>query len=101
MDSDGDSDLESDLESGLVYETSSKVINHQLEKLKEASKELKTEVEVLLRNKTEFKNHLQQQVNLTNLPVSNDSDSEITNRYKLGFYNNVQHFYSHLEIFSF
>lgn len=62
MDPDVDSDLESDLESGLVYETSSKVINQQLEKLKEASKEQKTEVEVLLRNKKEFKNHLQQQV---------------------------------------
>lgn len=62
LESDVDSDLESDVESGLVYETSSKVINHQLEKLKEASKELQTEVEVLLRDKKEFKNHLQQQV---------------------------------------
>lgn len=56
-----DSDLESDLESGLVCETS-KVINRQLEKLKEANKELRTEVEVLLRDKNEFKHCLQQQV---------------------------------------
>lgn len=56
-----ESDLASDLESGLVCETS-KVINRQLEKLKEANRELWTEVEALLREKKEFNHSLQQQV---------------------------------------
>lgn len=98
LESDVDSDLESDLESGLVCE-SSKVINRQLKQLKEANKELRTEVEDLLRDKKEFKHFLQQQVtNLVTLQICHrmiPTKKKLSlhlnsDQYHLSFYNNVQ-----------